>query len=178
MRWISFQWCNQDGPRVQTHLDNWKESVDGFFFFIHVHLLQHQRRSCEMRSGSPCVTMCVRSHVCDGPVCKMQRVWWWSKSGREVGESPSSLSSFIPFFFSARLQPITPAVFSRRLWRAETGQGFFTLTARSLLTSATFSEMFFFLEEPCGWPIGKAQRVRHHVHPKARGVLDFNSACA
>lgn len=175
MRWISFQWCNQDGPGVQTYLDNWKESVDGFFK-IHDHLLQHQRRSCEMRSGSPCVTMCVCSYMCDGPVCKMQRVWWWSKSGREAREQPSSLSSFVPFFFSGHLQPVTPAVFSRRLWRTETDQGFFTLTARSLLTSATFSEIFF-LEEHCGWPIRKAQKVRHHVHPKACGVY-FNSACA
>lgn len=27
MRWISFQWCSQWGPTVQTYLDNWKETI-------------------------------------------------------------------------------------------------------------------------------------------------------
>lgn len=65
MRWISFQWCNQDGPRVQTHLDNWKESVDGFFFF----------HTCSFVAASKKVLWNAKWQSLCNDVCALTWVW-------------------------------------------------------------------------------------------------------
>lgn len=144
MRWISFQWCNQEGSRVQTYKDNWKESTDIFFFHT-CSFCCSIKVSCEVKS--PCVAVLTCAYMCNRPVCKTQRVWCWSNSGREVRESLSR-SPFIPFFFLISFTTNkTDRVFTKLVMHRN-GSRVFTIIGLSHLTSTMLSEIHvFFLEK-------------------------------
>lgn len=129
------------------------------FFFIHVHLLQHQRRSCEMRMWQ---SLC-------NDVCALTRVWraclqdaeslvaiQIRERSRRVTEQPLL---FYPFLFLRWFTTNHSGCVLTALLTRRNGSRVFH-PHRSL--SSHFSDFFwdvFFLEEPCGW--ASATQVVH-----------------